>query len=448
MDWSRVWQDVANASPATVLFLAISGGALAYVVLIPVAKAIRLILQLLGRLLPTSPRSKPPSKRRPSQSSSTPGEVHNAKPGKSLKQLMKESRKAAAVGQGHEKLPDSPYLLNSLRGHGDAVLSVDVSPGDSHILTACGDQVLRIYNMKGDFASAAPALTRQVLRNAPIGAVFWGASDTTAAVVSGLGQVADFVVTRTEATRAGPRDATVCESRKLHGEQESVLVAGAPSSGSGRPILVTMTRRKEVRIVTGAGALLAAVEPNGIENYQVVCSSDGRFVAVTTWGSDVKLWELAHGRDGGFRGCVKAMELKGHRSGVLALAFNPSTTRAVTASKDGSLRVWRIDVRYQQQEDPKCIVNAQLDGGQPYALLAWCDNDVIVGVRGTELHFISAATGKVLERVSDAHDKRITALRATAGRVTCGDWGRVPAVATAGLDGKCRLWAVPGALLE
>jgi WD40 repeat protein len=50
------------------------------------------------------------------------------------------------------------------------------------------------------------------------------------------------------------------------------------------------------------------------------------------------------------------MELKGHKSAVGAVALSPDGTRAVTASKDGTLRVWNIDVRYAQQEDPRTLL--------------------------------------------------------------------------------------------
>jgi WD40 repeat protein len=40
------------------------------------------------------------------------------------------------------------------------------------------------------------------------------------------------------------------------------------------------------------------------------------------------------------------MDLKGHSSQVMAVAFNPDGTRAITASKDGTLRIWKTDVRY------------------------------------------------------------------------------------------------------
>eukprot|EP00983_Pelagomonas_calceolata_P070240 1150706-Pelagomonas_calceolata.AAC.3 len=47
------------------------------------------------------------------------------------------------------------------------------------------------------------------------------------------------------------------------------------------------------------------------------------------------------------------MELKGHKSQVMCAAISADNKRAVTASKDGTLRVWNINVRYELEEDPK-----------------------------------------------------------------------------------------------
>ncbi len=51
--------------------------------------------------------------------------------------------------------------------------------------------------------------------------------------------------------------------------------------------------------------------------------------------------------------------LQGHKSQILCLAFAPDATKMVTASKDGTWRVWNINVRYHQQEDPKTLLQHQ-----------------------------------------------------------------------------------------
>ena len=201
------------------------------------------------------------------------------------------------------------------------------------------------------------------------------------------------------------------------------------------------------RIVSQAHALdpLGAVTSKWVTavslRVQVALSRDGRFLAAATWGSDVKVWELCFDRDGSFARCDRAMDLKGHTSGVHSVAFNGASSRAVTASKDGSLRIWRIDVRYRQQEDPKCILKAKLSG-QPYAHLAWCCNDTIVGTDGCALHFISAQTGKVFERVDDAHPGRISCLVVTSAPVQAGQVTEA-VVVSGSVDGRARVWVVP-----
>ena len=105
-----------------------------------------------------------------------------------------------------------------------------------------------------------------------------------------------------------------------------------------------------------------------------------------------------------------------------------------------------LNSRYQQREDPKCVVNCPLQNPeQPYSLLCWCVNEVIVGATGHALHYIDAASGRVTEVIEDAHSKRITSLCATAAPVVCGEHGKQCVVVTAGMDGKARAWRVPDA---
>lgn len=58
-------------------------------------------------------------------------------------------------------------------------------------------------------------------------------------------------------------------------------------------------------------------------------------------------------------GDLKNMGMQGHKSQILCLAFSPDSTKMVTASKDGTWRVWNINVRYHQQEDPKILLQHQ-----------------------------------------------------------------------------------------
>lgn len=76
----------------------------------------------------------------PAPSASETEASSRRKSGKSIKALLKQQKKAQQRPQ-HEQVPESDFFLNSLKGHGGTVVSVDISPGDTHIMTACTDQV-------------------------------------------------------------------------------------------------------------------------------------------------------------------------------------------------------------------------------------------------------------------------------------------------------------------
>ena len=67
----------------------------------------------------------------------------------------------------------------------------------------------------------------------------------------------------------------------------------------------------------------------------------------------MQVYEVAFDRLGAFTGIKLAMALKGHKSKVHCLDFSPDLSKAVTASGDGLLKVWNINVRYHMDEDPK-----------------------------------------------------------------------------------------------
>lgn len=70
------------------------------------------------------------------------------------------------------------------------------------------------------------------------------------------------------------------------------------------------------------------------------------------------------------------MLLSGHRSGVLEFAFSLDSRRAATVSKDGTWRLFDIDVRWELKEDTRLLstntytAEANTVGGGGSALLS------------------------------------------------------------------------------
>ena len=101
----------------------------------------------LQRLLPARPAASAASAT-PAASADTEPQWHtrSQKQGKSIKQLLKEQKRAAGAANAHETLPDSELYLNTLKGHGDSITSVAISQDDGHVMTACNDQVKSQHN--------------------------------------------------------------------------------------------------------------------------------------------------------------------------------------------------------------------------------------------------------------------------------------------------------------
>ena len=92
----------------------------------------------------------------------------------------------------------------------------------------------------------------------------------------------------------------------------------------------------------------------------ITMSPDGRFASVGAFTAEMKIWELSFSREGSFVDAKMVMVLKGHSSQVKCVGFSGDSYKAVTASMDGTLAIWNIDVRYHLNEDAKRVLKARL----------------------------------------------------------------------------------------
>lgn len=110
-------------------------------------------------------------------------------------------------------------------------------------------------------------------------------------------------------------------------------------------------------------------------------------------------------------GTRKAFQLKGaHKAECYGVAFAASTPRMATVSKDGTVALWNIDVRYYSGEDPKlvCRWNSSLPGSQPYSHVALSpDAQIVACAFGPTVHLFSSS-GALVDEITDAHTGGIT----------------------------------------
>ena len=203
--------------------------------------------------------------------------------------------------------------IGVLRGHDGVVFAAAFSPDGTRALTASADKTARIWD------AATPAATA-VLRG-------HGGYVVSAAFSPDGGRVVTASFDRTARIWDTATQAPIVE---LKGHAGNVNKAAFSPDG-GR--VVTASADKTARIWDAAtGAPIAVLEGHGGSVNSAAFSPDGRRVVTASDDLTARVWEAATG--------VQIVVLKGHTGAVYSAAFSPDGDRVVTASDDGSARVW------------------------------------------------------------------------------------------------------------
>jgi WD40 repeat protein/tRNA A-37 threonylcarbamoyl transferase component Bud32 len=193
------------------------------------------------------------------------------------------------------------------------ITGVEVSPDGRRIVTAAGDNTLRIWD----------AATGRELRMLLGGqsSRFWGARFSR----DGL----RIVAWSKDGTARIWSVATGREELELRGHTDQIW--GAAFSPDGRRV-VTASWDKTARIwnaVTGQEVLrLKHDDKVGGATF----SPDGRRVITGSHDTMARVWDAATGRE--------LLRLRGHREAVWIVGFSPDGRRIITGSSDGTARLW------------------------------------------------------------------------------------------------------------
>ncbi|KAL9245290.1 hypothetical protein vseg_018959 [Gypsophila vaccaria] len=383
------------------------------------------------------------------------------KPTKSAKKSQIKHH-SHAVDKEHSK-KHHPLDLNTLKGHGDAVGGVCFSADGRNLATACTDGVVRIFKLD-DVSNKSFKFLRinMPAGNQPVGVAFVGddASSTVVATqnISGssMFMYGEDKAKASDASKQQPKlplPEIKWDHHKVH-DKHSILsiFATVASFGSadGSTIVASCSEATEIKLWHGkTGKLLGTVDTNQLKNHMAALSPNGRFMAAAAFTADVKIWEVIYSKDGAVKEIVKAMQLKGHKSAVTCLCFAPNSEQIITASKDGTMKVWNINVRYHMDEDPKILK------GFPIPLLdsrgatlhydhlsLSPDGKILAATHGPTLQWLCPETGKVLDTDEKAHDDDITCITWAPRKLPTGN-SESMVLATSGVDKKVKLWLAP-----
>jgi WD40 repeat protein len=428
--------------PIAVVSLVI-GGVIAFVLFGSYFRKRKLEVQSIAKAEILQPDQKQQSKPNSKKSHSKPHSHHHA----ADKDLNKKHH---------------PLDLNTLKGHGDSVTGLSFSPDGHSLATACADGVVRVFKLD-DAASKSFKFHRINLPagGPPTAIAFTDDSSSVVVATHNLSGSSLFMYGEEKPKMSGdnkqqtklPLPEIKWGNHKVHDTRAIITldaIKATYGSADGSTILASCSEGTDIILWLGkTGKIVGNVDTNQLKNTMATISPNGRFLAAAAFTADVKVWEIVYSKDGSVKEVVKAMQLKGHKSAVTWLCFSPNSEQIITASKDGSLRIWNINVRYHMDEDPKTlkVFPIPLEDAKGNILhydrlTVSPDGKIIATSHGSMLQWLSAETGLVLDTADKAHDGEITDMEWAPATIPLGD-KHVMALATSSVDKKVKLWAAP-----
>ncbi|CAK9164418.1 unnamed protein product, partial [Ilex paraguariensis] len=326
----------------------------------------------------------------------------------------------------------------------------------------CGDGVVRVFKMEDASSKSFKFLRINLPAGGhPIAVAF--VDDTSSVVVASqalsgsslymYGEEKSKTSGETEQQPKLPHPEIKWQHHKVHGQKAIITLVGTTAtygSADGSTIIASCSEGTDIILWHGkTGKIVGNVDTNQLKNTMATISPNGRFIAAAAFTADVKIWEIVYSKDGSVKEVSRVMQLKGHKSAVTWLCFAPNSEQIITASKDGSIRIWNINVRYHLDEDPKTLkvfpIPLRDSSGTTshYDRLSISpDGRILAATHGSTLQWLCAETGKVLDTADKAHDGDITDTSWAPRSIPMGG-KQVMVIATASVDKKVKFWSAP-----
>jgi WD40 repeat protein len=295
----------------------------------------------------------------------------------------------------------------TLRGHTNAVSSIDVSGDGRLIASGSIDQTVRVWD-----AQTGKAI--QTLRGHK-GEVYAVCFSPDNQLLASSGYDQRVIIWSVKSGK---------QLRALELKSWSVAIDFSPDN---RRLAVANQEGNTVIYDAQTGSQLQTLETGSYVD-AVAFSHDGRYLA--TANGDIMFWDLKTG--------LKAKTLKGHRSSVINISFSPDGGFLASASRDKTARVWNVEtgetIKVFETQTPIRVSYSPkpVEWKMPVTGVAFSpDGKMLAAATGRAVHLWDIATGNQL-RTLEGHSQSIT------GVVFMPD-GR--SLASSSLDGTIRIRA-------
>jgi len=314
------------------------------------------------------------------------------------------SKKAAPKISQKDKNFEHPWLLASLKGHGDRVLSLGLSPNDKFLASSSQDRSLILWPSK-HFASKDHKSTRG---NVPYdhGAHLIWSPDGKAVILHKevSRQIEVYKVTKKEGTDVYIVQPTL-EFPTLHPAEDDIIALDIDSKG--KYMMTCSTNKNDLALFDLKGSLLARLDTVQMTTYYASISPCGKFVAACGFTPDVRVWSVKFSKGGGFEKVSRAFELTGHSSGVYHLAWRNDSARVATISKDGTWRIYSIN---PDTSEVKQVANGKVDALPESRLALSPDGKVLAISRDKNILLYGLEPAKLLMEIENVHTQSINGL--------------------------------------
>lgn len=292
-----------------------------------------------------------------------------------------------------------PWLLTNLKGHCGDILDLDFSSNGKQLGTCANDRSIMLWNVK----AIAEKSSRSVRTNIEFDnatQIKWS-PDSKAFIVSleagntiqvyKVGKKTDGVLGNFEIILKFPT---------VH--KADIINIGIACNGH---FIMSCSSDTSIVIWDLKGQVLATIDTLHINNYYACVSPCGRFVASSGFTPDVRVWEVYFAKTGEFKEVKRAFELKGHTSGIYHFCFSNDSSRMVTASKDGTWKLWDTNIEYSKGQEPYLLMT-QNHGINSKCICALSPDGrtiAIASVTASDVFLYSAITGDLLAELKEIH---------------------------------------------
>ncbi|KAK5575558.1 hypothetical protein RB653_006691 [Dictyostelium firmibasis] len=174
-------------------------------------------------------------------------------------------------------------------------------------------------------------------------------------------------------------------------------------SSSQSPYILTCSGDDTIlKIFNLKGQIIQTLNNGQIKNYMAAMTQCGRFFAIASFSSEVKIYECIKKKDGSVSECKRVMSLTGYKTCIYSIDFSKDGMKIITSSKDSSIRLWNLNVNYKLEVDPECTYSITSEIGVIELIAISPDCTVFAGVNQTTnvIGFFNLSNGNLIDSVN------------------------------------------------